>query len=194
MDHKGERRSVSDGTGLISSTHSPQSASSCQSGDLDRFIVFMELFFWKKAFRDSLQTMQANQYHYFLPLCPNKNKNKNGSLTFFPDSEECLALYRTKAGQTSGWLCSDRFIEHNQTNLIFKHYLLIFWNASQYVRTPADVIYNLIREGGGIILQMNIISDTGTHGLWYGIFSWGNSSSLSDFEQEITMLLFRQAL
>lgn len=82
-----------------------------------------------------------------------------------PDSEECLALYRTKAGQTPGWLCSDRFIEHNQTNLIFKHYLLIFWKASQYVRTPADVIYNLIREGGGIILQMNIISDTGTHGL-----------------------------
>lgn len=39
-----------------------------QSGDLYKFTAFMELFFWKKAFRDNLQITQANHYHYLLPL------------------------------------------------------------------------------------------------------------------------------
>lgn len=41
------------------------------------------------------------------------------------DSEERLALYKAKAGHTLRWMCSDRFVENNQTNFIFKHHLQI---------------------------------------------------------------------
>lgn len=65
------------------------------------------------------------------------------------DSEERLALYKAKAGHTLGWMCSNRFVENNQT-LFSNITCRFFWKSSRDVRTPADILCNLTREGGSI--------------------------------------------